>query len=373
MRWLGLVLAVLAGCSGEHRDEPSGAATGMRFLGGTADQRFARAVAPRELVFPADHGSHPEYQTEWWYFTGNLATATGRHFGFELTFFRYALAAQPAAASDTAWRSEQIWMAHFAITDTAASRFRMAERRSRQALDLAGVTSEPLRVWVKDWSVEDRGVAGEFALQLHAQDEDFELAIDLSSTQSPLAHGDRGLSRKGSANGNASYYYSVPRLHARGTLAVDGEEFGVEGLAWMDREWGTSTLEPGIAGWDWFALNLSDGASLMFYRLRTRVGESSPFSGGTLLRSDGVEVALTADDVSLTAVDHWTSPATGSRYPTAWRLRLPREQLELEVRPYLDNQEINLSVRYWEGAVNGLGAGPKGRVSAQGYLELAGY
>jgi predicted secreted hydrolase len=344
----------------------------VRLLGGRADPSFARAETPRELEFPADHGSHPEYQTEWWYFTGNVTAETGRHFGFELTFFRYALSARPAESPRSAWRSTHAWMAHFAITDTAAGRFRAAERRSRQVLQLAGTTVEPLRVWVKDWSLEEVDGAGALALRLHAEDERFGLALALSSSAPPIAHGDRGLSRKGSASGNATYYYSVPRLEARGTLTVDGETFAVSGLAWLDREWGTSSLEPDIAGWDWFGLNLSDGSSLMFYRLRTASRGASPFSSGSWIGRAGVS-ALSANDVSLTALDEWTSPATGSRYPIAWRLTLPREGLELEVRPYLEAQEINQSVRYWEGAVRGEGIGPQGRITAEGYLELTGY
>jgi predicted secreted hydrolase len=370
-----LLLLLVGGCVAEP--EPSSApapSTGLRFLGGDADSRFALATEPRDFVFPADHGSHPDYRTEWWYFTGNLLTSEARHFGFELTFFRYAL--EPELERETpssAWRSDQIWMAHFAITDTAAGRFHAAERFSREALELAGASAVPLRIWVKDWSAEGASGADELSLRLAAADGDIALALDVASAAPPVAHGDDGLDRKGAGRGNASYYYSIPRLDARGSITIEQETFAVSGTAWLDREWSTSSLEPGIAGWDWFALQLADGRSLMYYRLRTLEGESSPFSGGSLVSADGARTPLTASDVDLTPLDHWTSDVTGTRYPVAWRLSIPSADLTLEIEPYLANQELALSVRYWEGAVHARGRGPAGPITAQGYLELAGY
>jgi predicted secreted hydrolase len=371
--WLALLVALTA-CTAQQNEASAPASSGLRYLGGVADSGFARATEPRELRFPADHGGHPTFQTEWWYLTGNLAGADGRHFGFELTFFRYAVApATPPPEAASAWRADQIWMAHFAITDTHEQRFLTAERLSRQALGLAGVTTEPLRVWVEDWSLEGGDAAGRLALRVEAHDEDIDLALELTATQAPVAHGAAGLSRKGATAGNASYYYSVPRLEARGSVGVEGTPFAVTGSAWLDREWSTSSLEPGIVGWDWFALHISDGASLMFYRLRTASGASSPYSGGSYVSPAGVRTELSAADVVLTPLDHWTSTATGTRYPTAWRLLLASQGLDLEIRPYVQHQEVDLSVRYWEGAVHADGRGAQGRMTAQGYLELAGY
>ena len=371
--WLALLVS-LAACTARQDDVPAPANSGLRYLGGSADPSFARATEPRAFQFPADHGGHPEFQTEWWYVTGNLATANGRHFGFELTFFRYAAAAAaPAREAESAWRTEQIWMAHFAITDTQSRRFFAAERLSREALGLAGVTTEPLRVWVKDWSLEGSEAAGGLVLRAAAHDEAMDLTLELTSTQPPVAQGIAGLSRKGAAVGNASYYYSVPRLATRGAIGVEGAAFTVTGSAWLDREWSTSSLDPGVDGWDWFALHLSDGASLMFYRLRTASGESSPYSAGTYVSSDGLRTELAAGDVALTPLDHWTSRTSGTRYPTAWRLQVAEQGLDLTIRPYLEQQELDLSVRYWEGAVHAEGSSARGRVTAQGYLELAGY
>jgi predicted secreted hydrolase len=142
----------------------------------------------------------------------------------------------------------------------------------------------------------------------------------------------------------------------------------------MDREWSTSALGADVVGWDWFGLRLSDGGSLMFYRLRRHDGTADAFSGGMLVNGAGRGQRLERDDVELTPIDYWTSPLGGTRYPIAWRLKVPSAQLALELRPYVPDQELNLSVRYWEGAVRGAGTGPEGsNVTADGYVELAGY
>ena len=369
-------LVALAACS--DGTSPQGytprQSTGLRLLGTEAEDGFARAMGPREFVFPADHGSHPGFRTEWWYFTGNLATAEGRHFGFELTFFRYAIAPEGSEREGgSAWRADQVWMAHFAITDTQGKRFVARERLTREALGLAGAAAEPLRVWVEDWSVTGEGRGDDLRVNLAARDDITALSLSLASTVPHVAQGDRGLDAKGSGSGNASHYYSVPRLAADGQVTVAGETFEVTGVAWLDREWGTSSLEPGTVGWDWFALHLSDGSNLMFYRLRPESGGVSPYSGGTLVAADGKRTRLTSQDVALTAVDEWRSGATGVRYPIAWRLEAPGSGIELAIEPYLKDQELALSVRYWEGAVHAEGRGPLGSLTAQGYLELAGY
>ncbi|HEX7236821.1 MAG TPA: lipocalin-like domain-containing protein [Gammaproteobacteria bacterium] len=369
-------LALLGACS--DAESPARSAptqtTGLRLLGAEAEDGFARATEPREFAFPADHGSHPEFRTEWWYFTGNLATAQGRHFGFELTFFRYAIEPPTARAEGaSAWRADQVWMAHFAVTDTQRRRFIARERLTREALGLAGAAAEPIRIWVEDWGVTGEARDDDLRVQLSAHDDVTALSLRLVSTVPHVAQGDRGLDVKGAGRGNASHYYSVPRLAADGEISVAGETFAVTGSAWLDREWSTSSLDPGTVGWDWFALQLSDGSSLMFYRLRTESGGTSPYSGGSLVSLTGEHTRLAADDVALTVLDQWTSPATGVRYPTAWRLAVPKLEVVLDVRPYLEDQELSLSVRYWEGAVHADGTGPHGSLTAQGYLELAGY
>jgi predicted secreted hydrolase len=354
------------------RSDAPAASTGIRFLADGAGDGFARAETPGSIRFPDDHGSHPNFRTEWWYFTGNLDAVSGRHFGFELTFFRIAMTSMPVEGP-SAWRTGQFWMAHFALTDTASGRFYTAERLSREALGLAGAELSPFRLWVEDWSATGTASAERLAVRLEAAADDAAIELMLESLKPPILQGDRGLDAKGPEPGNASYYYSLPRLEVSGTVETPTGAERVEGLAWMDREWGTSALSPGVEGWDWFALQLSDGRDLMFYRLRRDDGATAAESGGTLVAADGTSTRLDADDVQLEAIDHWVSPRTGVRYPVTWMLTIPERQLELRVEPTLPSQELDLSVRYWEGAVTVGGRAGAAPISGRGYLELAGY
>lgn len=363
-----------SGSAGEESGADA-APTGIRYLTERDDEAadgFARAMTPRSFEFPEDHASHPEFRSEWWYFTGNVFAASGRHYGFEVTFFRYALAAD-APRSPSSWSTNQFWMAHFAVTDTRERQFIAEERLTRGALGLAGTAQDPFRVWVEDWSLTAQPEGGEGIFALEAAGERTGIELELRPLKPPAMHGDRGLDAKGPEPGNASYYYSWPRIAASGTVTVDGAEQAVEGYAWMDREWSTSALSADLEGWDWFALQLSDGRDLMVYRLRRNDGTASPFSGGSLIDAAGNRRALQVEDIDIEALAYWQSARSGARYPVAWRLRVPSEELDLEVRPYLEAQEIDLSVRYWEGAVRIEGRSAGVPVTGNGYLELAGY
>jgi predicted secreted hydrolase len=344
-------------------------------LSGGAADGFARALAPRPLVFPADHGPHPAFRTEWWYWTGNLrvpaAPGSGRRFGFQLTFFRTALA--PAAASrPSAWGARDVYMAHLALTDVAAGGFHARDRWARAALDLAGATGDPVRVWLGDWTAEGQGPAG-LPMRLRAGDGDVRIDLTLASLKPPVLHGERGLSRKSEEPGNASYYYSLTRMRAEGEVGLGGQAFPVEGWAWMDREWSTSALGPDLVGWDWFALQLDDGRELMLYRLRRKDGGIAPASQGTLVQADGAAQRLERDAVEVRPLGHWTSPRGGTRYPAGWRLRVPALALDLTVTPLVADQELDLAVRYWEGAVRVEGTADGRPVGGEGYVELVGY
>ena len=188
-----------------------------------------------------------------------------------------------------------------------------------------------------------------------------------------VAHGERGLSRKGGAPGNASYYYSFTRLPARGRVRTPGADFGVEGTVWFDREWSTSALGEDQIGWDWFGLQLSDGRELMYYRLRRRDGGIDRMSAGTLVGVDGAATALGPDDVLVEPTGYWSSPLDGARYQVRWQIRLPGEGLVLDVEPVLDDQEMDLAIRYWEGAVRVSGTARGRAVAGRGYLEMTGY
>jgi predicted secreted hydrolase len=335
-----------------------------------ADERagFARAMAPRPFQFPADHGPHPDFRTEWWYYTGNLQTADRRHIGFQLTFFRVALAPteQPRAS---AWATRQLYFAHFAVTDTAASRFHAFSRTGRGALGMAGAEAAPFRVWIDGWSAEGSGASP----RLRASEGDVAIDLELSATKPVVLQGERGLSRKGPEPGNASFYYSFTRMPARGIVRLGAESLAVSGEAWMDREWSTSGLGADLQGWDWFAVQLDDGRELMVYLLRRRDGTLDPFSAGSLVAPDGAVRALGAGDVRVETLAHWSSPRSGVRYPARWRLTVPSAELRLDIEPRLADQELRVNTRYWEGAVGVTGMAGAWSIRGQGYVELVGY
>lgn len=371
---LGLVAIAVARLGGGDAAVPGIQATiAIREALAGDEAGFARALAPRAFTFPEDHGPHPDFRIEWWYYTGNLQTAAGRHFGFQLTFFRNALA--PGLAGErraSAWATRQLFLAHFALTDTAGARFFSASRLTRDALGLAGAQPQPFRVWVEDWSVEGEAPAG-LPMRLRAAEGDVAIDLLLSAEKPPVPQGERGLSRKGPEPGNASYYYSFTRMGARGTVRRGSESFTVSGQAWMDREWSTSALGPDLAGWDWFAFQLDDGRDIMFYVLRRRDGGTDPSSAGTLVTAGGHTQALGARDVVIEALQHWTSPRSRVSYPSRWRVMIPAADLQLEVTPRLADQELIVGARYWEGAVAIAGSAGGRPIAGQGYVELVGY
>lgn len=340
--------------------------------GDVSSQGFASVTAPRTFDFPRDHGVHPEFRHEWWYLTGQLDGVRGEHFGFELTFFRFALAppaAQPRSDSDSAWRTKQLYLAHFAVTDLERGTFHYAERDSREALGLAGAQFAPWRIWVEDWSIED---ASPSTWALHAAAESYGLDLELRPLMAPVLNGEQGLSRKSGMAGAASYYYSIPRIAVRGKVLREGRALAVQGLAWLDREWGSGALAPDQQGWDWFAVQFKDGSSLMFYCLRRRDGSRDAYSAGTWVSPEGRVRPLANRDVQIEVGSHWSSPR-GGRYPASWQLQVPALALDVTVRPLLANQELATSPRYWEGAVEVTGQRASAGVSGRGYVELVGY
>ena len=340
---------------------------------------FPRAIEPRAFSFPADHGAHPEFRNEWWYVTGNLESTDGRRFGYELTIFRFALAPR-AADNASAWRSNQVYVAHLAVTDPAADRFLTDEKLSRGAVGLAGATAAPFAVWIDDWRIAERiakrnagGKNGaREAWSLRAASDDFSLALALDALKPPVLNGDAGLSQKSDDPGKASYYYSLTRIATRGQIRIGEEVFDVEGSSWLDREWSSSALDADQVGWDWFALQLDDGTELMFYSIRRQDGSRDHNSAGTLTARDGSTVKLGAAAIRLTVLDTWDSPAGGT-YPSRWRLAVPAHELALDIEPIMANQELFTTVRYWEGAVDVSGTRGQERLSGRGYVELTGY
>ena len=339
---------------------------------------FERAERVRAFAFPQDHGPHPAFRHEWWYLTGHLRAADGALFGFELTFFRLALApptaAPAAAAGASAWRTRQLYAAHFAITDVARGRFVNATRYARDALGLGSAEAQPFAVHVDDWSLLQAPASGPTGLHwlLQAADGDYALQLDLRTNQAPVLNGDAGLSRKADGAGATSYYYSMPQLQASGQLRRQGVGMPVSGRAWLDREWSSGSLGPQQQGWDWFALQFTDGSSLMFYALRDQDGRRDRHSAGTFVDAQGQATALANDDVVIEVLRRWVSPR-GGEYPAQWNLEVKSLGLRLHLLPLLADQELTTEPRYWEGAVTVTGQRGALAVGAQGYVELVGY
>jgi predicted secreted hydrolase len=333
---------------------------------------FQQADGSYRLSFPADFGPHNNYQSEWWYYTGNLTAADGRHFGYELTFFRRAvLAADQRTPRSSDFAFDQIYMAHFTMTDVAGKQFHYSERFSRGSAGLAGAATNPVyQVWLEDWSVE---AVGENRYHLRANGDGLALDLTLTDPIGPVLQGVNGYSQKGPEPGNASYYYSQPRLESSGTVQTGGETMAVQGLSWMDHEFSTSALGTDLVGWDWFSIQLSDGSELMLYNLRRKDGSIDRFSSGTYIRKDGSTKPLQFTGFKITAAGTWRSPHSGAVYPSGWRLEVPSEGIDLQIEPFLADQELNVSFVYWEGAVSVKGEHAGANVTGQGYVELTGY
>jgi len=340
-------------------------------LNSDKDDDFEQVLQPRQFSFPADHGPHPGFRLEWWYFTGNLHSQSGRKFGYQLTFFRTALAPGDIT-SQSRWRSNQIYMAHLALTDVRGRRFHAVQRFSRGALNLAGAESSHYHVWLYDWSASARE-GRELPIRLQAQQQDFSIDLLLNKGKPLQLQGQQGFSRKGPTPGNASYYYSYTRLSTTGSIRIGKNTFEVTGNSWMDREWSSSALEDGQTGWDWFALQFDDGSELMFYRFRRRDARPDQNSSGALFLADGTKIPLRHADVTIDVERYWRSPHSQVTYPNRWHLSIPSHGLELDIDPLLDDQELNLRYRYWEGAVSVSGLHRGKKISGQGYVELTGY
>jgi predicted secreted hydrolase len=378
---LAILTALLAGVvwavAGRGAEPGGGLSAEVELLQATpAAAGFERVYGPRAFDFPRDHGPHPTYQTEWWYYTGNLEAADGRHFGYQLTIFRQALApagSRPERASE--WAADQVYFAHFALSDVAGGAHAASERFSRGAVGLAGAQGDPYRVWLEDWEIVAVDRAADRVRLRAADPADGGRAIDLVLTaeRPPVLHGDAGYSPKSDEPGNASYYISFTRMATEGTVTVGGAALAVRGLSWMDHEWSTSALGPEAVGWDWFSLQLSDGHDLMLFQLRRRDGGVEPVSSGTLVAPDGSVRHLALVDMQIESLGGWTSPASGGTYPSRWRVRVPGSGLEIELEPYLADQELEVSFTYWEGAVRVRGQVAGQPVTGSGYVEMTGY
>jgi predicted secreted hydrolase len=343
---------------------------------GTAQAQFRPALPGYEFNLPRDHFAHPEFELEWWYYTGNLTTEQGRRFGFELTFFRNAVERDEPPTS--AWDVDQLYLAHFAVTDIAGQQFFRAERLNRGGPGLAGADLTKAAIWNGNWQVAWQAPEDPWAGQsLRAVADGVSIQLDLTPGKPAVINGENGVSQKSSGEGKASHYITFTRLNANGSLRIGNKAFDISGTAWMDHEFSSNSLGADQAGWDWLSLQLDDNSELMLYRLRRTDGSTDPYSAGTYVRPDGTARHLSSAEFSLTPGAFWTSPNTAGQYPLQWQVDVPILGLALIVTTPLDAQEIvptrGRGPTYWEGAIDIAGRGPEGDVSGVGYLEMTGY
>jgi len=351
---------------------------GPRAGGGGADG-FHKVSGPCNLTFPHDHGPHPGYRTEWWYYTGNVQSAGGERYGFQLTFFRRRIAPPGAESAwpnpSSAWRTSQIYLAHAALSDLSAQRYYHRDLAARGALNLAGACRDADRttVFLNNWSV----VITPAGHTLKVRTDEFALDLTARPLKKPVLHGDAGYSRKGRHRDSASCYYSFTRLETTGILTLHGKTVSVRGFSWMDQEFSTALLEDNLTGWDWFSLQFDDGTELMVFFLRQNDDVVSPASSGTWIAASGVATHISYEHLSLKVLDTWKSPHSEGVYPSRWDLTVTEPSLDLEIESNLADQEMqtpgSTGVTYWEGSVSVRGTAQGTPIVGRGYVEMTGY
>jgi predicted secreted hydrolase len=334
-----------------------------------AAQDFQIAQPGYRFAFPRDYFNHEDYQTEWWYYTGNVKAADGHRFGFELTFFRQGVS---RAESSNPWFVHDLWMAHIALSDINGQRFYNEERLNRTGPGIAGVDAQTGMVWNGNWQAH----IGEGDENLQGVADKFKLALHLRSLKAPVIQGQDGASQKAEGAGHASHYFSLTRLSTTGSIDLDGKTYQVDGTSWMDHEFFTGSMAANESGWDWLSLQLADGTELMLYRLRHKDGTIDPYSSGSYVDASGKTEFLSSRDFSMTPTgDSWTSTATKATYPLGWHISIPRLRMELKVTTPLRDQELasRFGTSYWEGAIDIDGSRDQSPLRGNGYLEMVGY
>lgn len=339
----------------------------------SAIAQYTNALPGYRYEFPRDYFNHEDYQTEWWYTTGNLTASDGRRYGFELTFFRYGVNRDPEKTQ--AWDIHDLYLAHLALSDLDGGKFYHAERTRRPGPGLAGVSQSQKRIWNGNWELR---WTGENEIQLQATDARFSLSLTLSPEKPPVIHGENGVSQKATAAGRASHYLSLTRLSTWGRLALNGKTISVRGSSWMDHEFFTNQLEANQIGWNWLSIQLDDNTEVMLYQFRRNDGSRDPFSAGTYVDAEGKATHLSAADFQLTPTgETWISPITSAKYPVAWTTEVPELGLRLSVTTRLESQEVSssdaLTPNYWEGAIAIEGTRDGKSMKGVGYLEMTGY
>jgi len=343
---------------------------------------YLQATGPCKLEFPRDHAPHPGFRTEWWYYTGNLASETGRKFGYQLTFFRYQLTPFGGSAGwpdpPSAWRTRQIYIGHAAVSDLSAKRHLQAQKVGREGLEGLGLGGwvqygSDVTLFLPGWSV----VIFPRSHKLTAGGDDFAFQLELTPAKPPVKHGLDGYSRKGSTAERASCYYSFSRMETTGTVTLGGKPIPVKGESWMDHEFSTAPLEPGTVGWDWFSIQLDDQSEFMMFLLRREDGELNPASSGSYIDARGGLRHLDRSYFEVGVLNTWKSKASGAVYPSEWRIQIPLLDISVDVQSNLADQEMRTSastgVTYWEGSVSVKGTKRGSPIEGHGYVELTGY
>ncbi len=332
---------------------------------------WRRAEAGWKYEWPRDHGSHRDFKTEWWYFTGNLRTEDGRRFGYQLTFFRQGIRPPGSQPAQSRFVTDSIKFGHFAITDLSGGEFHFAQSLKRGAFGEAGFDDGSRLAWLGDWNLE---LAPDGAFLVKGSHRELKLELRLENTKPLVVHGERGISVKSAEEGHASHYYSATRLRTQGSLSTAKGKFTVRGESWFDHEWATNQLAKNQTGWDWFSIQFEDNTELMIYRLRLKDGSADAASSGSWIAQDGSVQHLKRDDIAMEPDRFWTSAKTGAKYPVGWKLRIASLGLNLSVRTPLEAQELALQpVSYWEGVIDISGTRDGRATKGHGYLELTGY
>jgi predicted secreted hydrolase len=341
------------------------------FFAAAATAQYKAALPGYRYEFPRDHFNHPDFQTEWWYYTGNVKSADGHRFGFELTFFRQGV--DRNSRNDGAWEVRDLYLAHIALSDLDGGRFLYAERTNRAGPGIAGISEADRRIWNGNWQIAWQGDEQ----ILRAVDEHFAFQFTLHPTKPPVIHGENGVSQKAPALGRASHYISSTRLDTAGKIQSAGKTIEVTGSTWMDHEFFTHQLEADQIGWEWFSIQLQDNTELMLFHIRRKDGAIDTHSAGTFIDSGGAAMHLRTEDFVLEpAGSTWTSPETRAVYPVLWKISVPKVGLALKCSTLLPSQELvssGLVPAYWEGAVSLTGRKSGSPIGGTGYLEMTGY
>jgi predicted secreted hydrolase len=332
---------------------------------------YQLALPGRKITFPRDHFSHPDFKTEWWYYTGHLQTEKGKNYGYQVTFFRFGLRDRQSEENRPLFTD--LYLAHFALSDKQERKLLFWERANRGYGDKAGAAVDRYLVWNENWKVEGRGESHFIEVKV----KETTLRLQLTSTKPPALHGQQGLSQKGEGRGRASYYYSLTRLKTEGELETAGRREKIHGTSWMDHEFGSNQLGEDQVGWDWFSIQLEDRTEIMLYLIRRKDGSVDPYSSGTVLYRNGTSRHLDLKDFTVEVLEKWKSPRSGGTYPMKWRVRIPSEEIALEIVPFFAEQELDTQkstkVTYWEGAAHVRGAQKAKPVEGLGYVEMTGY